>query len=261
MEQARAEHQVALQVATDAVKQGEAANRLLTATNTTLSKELDETKDVLAQLQSAHHTQTVAMAALQAENAGLQQRMTDRQREIDGLHRQLDQARIQFEHYQEATAVQRAEERQQAEQNRLRVENELTQARQNAAVQKAALAQRELDLTHLQQDKDHAATALSSLQAAYTTLQAQHRHQAQQIQTSEAVLIELRTQVEATSVALAQARSELAVLSAEKPQLQSRIAALETKVQSLLDENKGLTIDKARLEGMHSRPAAQPSSA
>jgi chromosome segregation ATPase len=261
LERAREEHLSALQGATDQVAQGEAANRLLTTTNATLSKELDQTKEALAQLQTAHHAQTVAFATLQAENAGLLQRLVDRQGEIEGLHRQLDQARTQFEHYQDATAVQRAEERQQAEQSRLRLESELTEARQNAAVQKAAVAQRELDMTRLQQDKDRTATELSTLQAAYTTLQAEHRHQAQQIQASGALHAELRAQVERTSGALAQTRSELAILSAEKPQFQSRIAALEAEVQSLLDENKGLTIDKARLEGMHSRPAAQPSTA
>lgn len=261
LEQARAEHLTELEAAADQLAQSEAGNRLLTAANATLSSDLVQTKDALTQLQTAHHTQAVALATAQADNAGFQQRLVDRQGEIDGLHRQLDQARTQFEHYQEATAMQRAEERQQAEQSRLRLENELTEARQSIAVQRAALAQRELDMTRLQQDKDRAATELTSLQAAYTTLQAEHRHQLQQIQAAEVLQTDLRTQVEASSGQLAQTRSELAILSAEKPLFQSRIAALEAEIQFLLGENKGLTIDKARLEGMHSRPPAHPSAA
>lgn len=261
LEQARHEHQLALQAVTDEVKQGQAANWLLTATNTTLTKELDQTEKMLAQLRTEHQAQAVTLATLQADNAGLRERLSDRQGEIEGLNRQLDQARMQFEHYQEATVQQRDKERQQAEQSRLRLENELTEACQNVGIQTATIAQRELDIVRLQQDKDRAATEVSSLQAAYTTLQAEHWHQTQKIQASEQLHIELRLQTETTSGALTQTRSELAILSAEKPKFQSRIAALEAEVQSLLDENKKLTIDKARLEGMHSPPAVPSSTA
>lgn len=50
---------------------------------------------------------------------------------------------------------------------------------------------------------------------------------------------------------LAQTKNEFTILFAEKSQLHKRSVTLETQVKTLLDENKALLIDKARLEGMH----------
>lgn len=142
-----------------------------------------------------------------------------------------------------------------------KLENELVEARQTAALQKAAIAQRDQDMARLQQDQGRLSTEFSSLQATHTALQSERDLQEQQIKAASALHAELRSQVDAMSGALAQTKSELATLSAEKLQFQERIATLEVKVQSLLDENKALAIDKARLEGLHSQPAAQIAGA
>src|SRR5207253_7834430 len=78
-------------------------------------------------LEGSNHVLQLACAKAEANVEGLTQRLADRQTEGDNLHRQLDQVRAQFEHYQESIAVQRAEERHMAEQARTRFENEIAE--------------------------------------------------------------------------------------------------------------------------------------
>jgi chromosome segregation ATPase len=254
----------AIRTAAEAEKQSyetqlEVARELTAA----LAHERDELKGLLAgektactRLENTLHQLQLTHTKAETTIVGLNQRLADRQSEIDGLHRQLDQARAQFEHYQEAMAIQRTEERQQTEQSRRRLENELVEARQTAAIHQAAIEQRELEMAHLAQDKDRIAADCASLQTVYIELQAEHQLQEQQIQATAVLRAELNAQVEALSGALAQTKSELAIQSTEKSQLQQRIATLDAKVQSLRDENKTLAVDKARLEGLHSQSPA-----
>lgn len=236
-------------------------NLALTKERDGLAAALAQEKTERARLDNALHQLQLAHTKADTALAGLSERLADRQNEIDGLHRQLDQARTQFEHYQESTALQRADDRQQAEQHRLRLENELVGARHTIATLNATIGQRDVELSHVQQDKERAATELASLQTDHVALQSERRAQEQHIKTTTTLQQDLRSQVDTLSGALAQAKSELAMLSSEKLALQERIALLEEKMQSLLDENKLLAIEKARLEGVVSQSPIQKAGA
>lgn len=56
------------------------------------------------------------MASLGSEKLGLEQRLADRVCEVASLTLQLQQAQVQFEHYQASVAQQRSDERLSAEQ-------------------------------------------------------------------------------------------------------------------------------------------------
>lgn len=260
----------------DAIRAAAAADNQALATqldaahelNLALTKERDALTEALARektertrLDSTLHQLELTHTKAEAKLVGLTERLADRQNEIDGLHRQLDQARTQFEHYQESIALQRADERQQAEQERLRLENELVGARHTIATLNAALGQRDVELTHVRQDKERVTAEIAALQTAHAALQTERRAQEQQIQMATALQQESRSQIDTLSGALAQAKSELATLSSEKTHLQGHIVLLDTKVQSLLDENKLLVIDKARLEGVVSQLPAHTTNA
>jgi chromosome segregation ATPase len=230
----------------------------------TLAQEKDELNGLLGkekaervQIENALQQMHLAHTKAETEITGLHQRLADRQSQIDGMHKQLEQARTQFEHYQESTAQQRTGERQQAEQSRLRLENELTEARQAVAAHKFVIGQRELEMTHVIQDKDRVSAEYGSLQAVHAPLQLEYQRQDQQLRISSTAQTELRSRLETMSTALAKTNNELAVLSAEKPFLQERITALEAKMQSLLDENKVLVIEKARMEGLLAQSLVQ----
>ncbi|PPC88021.1 MAG: hypothetical protein CTY39_01430 [Hyphomicrobium sp.] len=236
-------------------------NLALTKERDALAEALAREKAERARLDSTLHQLELTHTKAEAKLVGLTERLADRQNEIDGLHRQLDQARTQFEHYQESIALQRANERQQAEQERLRLENELIDARHTVGALNTALGQRDVELTHVRQDKERVTAEIAALQNAYGALQTERRAQEQQIQMATALQQESRSQIDTLSGALAQAKSELATLSSEKTHLQGHIVLSESKVQSLLDENKLLIIHKARLEGVVSQLPTHTASA
>ncbi len=255
-EQARFQQQSALGELHDQLAKRDTDNGHLSAANAALRIELDHTTRTLEQLQAAHQDQSIALAGALADHAGAQQRLIDRQSELEALHRQLDQARTQFEHYQEAVALQRTEERQQAEQQRLRLDSELSQACQSFAAQQAILAQRDQDLARLQRDNERVAIELAAAQASVAGLEAERRHQQQLNAALKEQLAQLQARFEATSAGLAQANNEHAVLAGATEQLQSYVEGMEADLRTLREENKNLAIDKARLEGLRDRTAA-----
>lgn len=146
-----------------------AEQQALAATHAALSGELERTQAALAQLQATHHVQSVRLATIEADNAGLQQRLTDRVAEVQTLDRQLSQARTQFEYYQDATAVQRAEERQAYDQRIARLEHELAGANRHIAAQQTTLGQQEAQLAHLTADLSDRQQAQRKSQEALAT--------------------------------------------------------------------------------------------
>lgn len=79
---------------------------------------------------------------------------------MDTLDRQLSQARAQFEHYQEATAARRAEERQGYERRIGRLEQDLTGAQRHVAAQQATIGQQEATIGHLTAEQERSAQTL-----------------------------------------------------------------------------------------------------
>lgn len=124
------------------------------AENLVVEEELGRTRQALAELQERFQAQNVTMATLTAEQAGLQERLSDRATEIATLSSQLSQAREQFSHYQEAIAAQRDEERRQYDQRIARHEHDLLLANREIAGLQATLAQRDATLSSLSMELD-----------------------------------------------------------------------------------------------------------
>ena len=93
------------------------------------SNRIKNTNNVLQlQLQQSH----LELTALKNENQGLLNRLNDSIDQVKALHGQLDSARSQFEHFQEASKNQRLEEKQSYESRILQCESDL---RHNKALQ------------------------------------------------------------------------------------------------------------------------------
>ncbi|MCD6027280.1 MAG: hypothetical protein K0R08_1799 [Solimicrobium sp.] len=103
LEQVQITHQTGVEAAVKQMQQAKAKNVQQEKINTGLRSELERINTTLKQLQTEHHAATVTLSSVQAENVGLNQRLADRATEINALNQQLNQARMQFEHYQEAT--------------------------------------------------------------------------------------------------------------------------------------------------------------
>lgn len=248
--------------ATMATAQREFAERLKTATEATavLVQERDALQSLLTQergrsehLTEANHVLQVARTKAEMEASGLTQRLTDRQNEVENLHRQLEQARTQFEHYQEATATQRADERREAEQRYGRLEQELTETRRSLSAQQQALVQYETRVEQLGHDNARLQNDLASVQQAHQGTLAEHRELEQQFHTQSAICGELRAQLQAATATLTQAQADLAVLQSDNPQLKARLTELEDISETLRTGNRRLIEEKARLEGQLAR--------
>lgn len=149
LEQARQQHMEELQAAVEREQQLRTELGTTLATNAILTEDLTKIRQAQAQLRDAHHAQSLMLTAVQTENIGLQQRLTDRIAEIATLDHQLTQTRDQFEHYQEATAAQRTEERQSYEQRISWLDQELASANRQIAGQQTIIGHHEARTANL----------------------------------------------------------------------------------------------------------------
>lgn len=240
----------------------DAATAELAARRDALESALAQEKNRREQLETAHHALQLTCVTAQAQGAGLLQRLTDRQNEIDSLNRQLNQSRTQFEHYQEAVATQRASEREVAQQRCNRLEQELGALRRSLTSQQKTITQREAELEQASRHSDQLESELHTLRQTHQAVVAERQQLGQQIATQSVLCSELRAQLNIVSQTMSEARSELAVLHHQTPQLQARLLTLENRAEALLLENQLLRQDKARLEGrLGLAPDVLPASA
>ena len=154
---ARAEHLAALGTVQEQLRQCQAHDGMLSQSAASLSIELAQTKEALARLQTAYQSEQIMVATLRSDNAGMEQRLADRAAEVKALVEQLAQARVQFEHFQEAIAAQRLEDRQAFDRHTGRLEHDLASAQQHLMAQQTTLAQQDTQLVQLR--AEHAARA------------------------------------------------------------------------------------------------------
>lgn len=210
LEQAMQENRTELNTALEKLKKTESERLKLTEIRAALTQELRATQHALEQLKEEHHFRAVTLATLHSDNAGLTQRLSDRGEEIAALNRQLAQVRSQFDHYQEASAIQRSEERQAAQQRESRLEQENAQLQQRLQGQQATLVQQDGRLTQLQDEHGRMAVAANADRVALAALRPERdQFEYQYLQaaaSADALLAKLETAMQAlgdTKIALA----------------------------------------------------------
>ncbi len=149
VEQLRAEHQVAAQEAARAVAALHAEGRHLGAEREALAGELASVKATLAREQAARQKDAVVLAALESEKDGQAQRLADRAAEVRELADQLAQARRQFEHFHDASATQRHDDKSAYEARIARTEQEAAMLRTYLQDSREALAVLRSEKVHL----------------------------------------------------------------------------------------------------------------
>lgn len=214
-----------------------------------LESGLSQEKARHQQLEAAHHALQLTCASAEAQSAGLLQRLADRQGEVENLNRQLNQSRAQFEHYQEAAAMQRASERDEVQQRNNRMEQELNELRRSLASQQKTLVQRETQLEQISTRNAGLEADLGTARQAYQVIQAERQQLAQEVAAQSVICSELRTQLMEITQSMIDARSELAVFQHQTPQLQASLLTQKNRAHALQLENYLLMQDKARLEG------------
>ena len=243
-------HQAALQAATDRTNQLVADNRALTDTSRTLSAELTQAKDALARLQTEQQALNVTLATVQSGNAGMQQRLTDRAAEIAAVNQQLSQSRVQFEHYQEATAHQRSEERQAAEQRIARLEQDLASAQRQTAVQQSTIGQQEAQITRLAEENTQLQEVARHTQEHMTATRSERDQLTYQLQETASARNNLQGNLDRTQQTLTEARMALAGQEKATQLLTERLGQTEQKMEKLEQERVALFTERGSLQAL-----------
>lgn len=260
LDSAMQEHRALLASAQEQLKKTEGERLKLAEVRTALTQELRATQQALAQLKEEHHHRAVTLATLHSDNAGLAQRLADRGEEIAALNRQLAQVRSQFDHYQEASAVQRQEERQAEQQRSSRLEQENAQLQQRLQGQQATLAQQELRLSQLQQEH---AQVLAEAAAGRDTVAAlrperdQFEYQYLQAAASADALL---GKLESAMQALGDAKVALAAQDRQMALQEQHAASVQQRSEGLMQERDQLLREHAQLSAQLALLASRDSS-
>jgi chromosome segregation ATPase len=193
------------------------------------------------------HRQEIVLAGLGSEKLGLEQRLADRAAEVAALTQHLQQARVQFEHYQVSVAQQRADERQSAEQRQQHLEQELTELRQRLLVQQARLGELQAQEQHLAQDNDRLQNTLLMTQLALTQNRSAHEQVAYQLTELKQMHQTLELRHGQDEQRLAEMQTSLAVIERERSLLAERLTHTETQLTELATDKQRLRQDNAVL--------------
>jgi chromosome segregation ATPase len=215
-------------------------------------------------LAEAVQRQEVVLASLGSEKRGLEQRLTDRAGEVASLTQQLQQTRVQFEHYQESIAQQRADERQSAEQRQRRLEQELTELQQRLLVQHTRLGEWLAQEQRLAHDNDHLQRTLLTIQETLTQSHSAHEQVVFQLAELKQTHQTLEQRHLHGAQCLAEAQTNLAVLNRELSlqaerltQAQAQLTELATEKQLLLQDNAVLSSQLTELRTRQSKRPAE----
>ncbi len=236
LEQAKQQHAEALHASAEREQQLRTECDAALAITAALKDELAGIRETLSRLQDSYHDQSVALATAQAENAGLEQRLADRAVEAAALDRQLSQARAQFDHYQEATAAQRAEERQGYEQRIARLEQDIAMTNRQITSQQTTLAQQEARLAHLAADQVQLQQAAYGAQEEMVSLRAERERLTVRLEEMTAARQHLVAQMEALQTQLAATKMALAAREQETTMLADQLRRTEECADRLAEE-------------------------
>lgn len=231
VEQLRAEHQLAAQDAARAVEALHAEGRQLGAERQALAGELASLKAALAREQAARQKDAVAIAALESEKDGQAQRLADRAAEVRELADQLAQARRQFEHFQDASATQRQEDKSAYEARIARTEQEAATLRTYLQDSREALAVLRSEKVYLEH------TLAEQLDAA--------REQARKLYEATEALTAAREMASSRHFEMEMAEERLDHAQQANVRLEARLGELEGE-NVMLKTKATLSVPKAR---------------
>jgi hypothetical protein len=263
IELARAEHHEALEAVREHLRECQAHDGMLAQSVASLSAELAQKTEALAGLQGAHQLDQLTLATLRSDNAGMEQRLADRAAEVNALGEQLAQARVQFEHFQEAVAAQRLEDRRAFDRHAGRLEQDLAGAQQRVLAQQTTIAQQGTQMAQLRTGHETLASEgrlardeLAAVQADRVQLTRQLAEAAGHAETEEGKLDEAGRELTEFRMALAAQRRQTELLEG---QLASVCAERDKQAQNMLALARDNAVLRERLRVSAAHPKYEPS--
>ncbi len=160
----------------------------------------------------------------------------------------MSQSREQFEHYQEATAAQRAEERRAAEQRIVRLDQDLAGATRQIAAQQSTLGQQEARMAQLTSDQTSVQQALRAAQEELAPLRLERERLSAQLEETVAARQRLADQIGAMQQQLTDTRMALAAQEREAGLRAEQARRAEERADRLSEEKIDLLQVRATLE-------------
>ncbi|PUA19072.1 DNA-binding protein [Glaciimonas sp. PCH181] len=251
MEQAQEAHRLELDAMAETLQRQHEENTAAAETNAHLTEDAARAQQVFEQLRAEQRGLNLTLATVQAENAGLHNRLSDRAAEIATINQQLTYARTQFEHYQQASTLQRAEERSGFEQRLMRTEQELTSSRQQCSAQQLKIVQQEAlleQLPLLREELGQLQEAFNSERQQAVLISKEHSQLSYQVAQLRSDRTALKDTLVTTQQTLDAARMRFAVEEKEKSMLTERIKDAEDKLEKLREEKSSLLQERATLQ-------------
>jgi chromosome segregation ATPase len=265
IELASAEHAAALEAVREQLRECQAHDGMLAQSAASLAAELTQKTEVLAGLQAAHQSDQITLATLRTDNAGMERRLADRAAEVKALGEQVAQARVQFEHFQEAVAAQRLEDRRAFDRHAGRLEQDLAGAQQRLLTQQTTLAQQDAQLAQLRADHDVQTREARAARKELAAVQADREQLTRQ-------LAEAAGHAEAETAKLGKVARELIeagkALAAQRRQtelLEDRLAGMAAERDQLAQDKLTLAQDNAMLRervragATHAKSSSKPN--
>lgn len=212
-----------------------------------LAAECSRAQQSLSKCHEDLQSGALALTAAQTENAGFQQRLADRATEVYALNQQLTQARAQFEHFQEATARQRAEERQAFEQRLARLEQEIAAGHRRHEAQQALLGQQEAGLAHQAADLDRLREGLTRAQNELHQVISERDQKNLQLQDLGVTKADAERRLDTVQQALIEARTEAATARRQVEMLGNLLVTAERKTEQA-ERDKAAWVDKILMQ-------------
>jgi chromosome segregation ATPase len=174
--------------------------------------------------------------------------LADRASEVTKLDHQLTQTRVQFEHYQEATAARRAEERQAYEQRIARLEQDLASANRQTAVQQTTIGQQEMRIANFAAECDRQDQALHATQEELTAVRSARDRLTDQVRDLMTAKDDLVARLTAAQQQLSDMRAALAAQEQASSMLTDQVRRAEERADHLAQEKHTWLQDRGALE-------------
>lgn len=226
----------------------QAARKGANSQSNVLAQELSKNLERIAGLEGDKRAQTQRITTLEQENCALQQRLSDRSTALEGMSRQLDAARTQFDHYQGVAVQQRAEDRQIAESRINGLEQALHEVRKQAEAKEIVLSGQQGEMRQMSAAHREVAGAFLLSQTALAQLRQAHAQLTESLDSrTEALAVASQAQA-AQQEQLQLLETDLSINKAEHAASVERLIVAEAKIEQLIAERLELVRDNARLD-------------
>ncbi|MBY0569720.1 MAG: DNA-binding protein [Burkholderiaceae bacterium] len=240
----------------------------LTTSKITIEAQLAATQEKLGSIEEKYSALQLKFTGMQSEKEGLTLRLDDRSQEVKELKQKNEAMRHQFEHFQTATANQRADDRRAYEARMTQIESELQLARKNNQTLESTRIKQEAEIQQLLLINAEIANNAQKRKEDLEALQIKHYQTDFLLQESKQENLSLKKDLSATQQESQRLQTSAAVSAKLQDLLTEQLKQSEIKTRQVEEEKQALIIEliKTRVndvtsnENLNDNPALESQS-